>query len=191
MKKLILIFIVHLCINAFPQKVENVLFEQAGKLVKINYDLTEAQESKFFYVKIHYSLDGGSTFSNPLKNVTGDVGNEIIGGLNKQIIWDALKDVDEIRGNNIVFEVIAKLITSETENLREINLTEMDNYFALIIGIDDYLGDYNPLSNSVIDAESIERILKSKYKFDNFVTLYNRQATRGNILNAFKELSNT
>lgn len=68
---------------------------------------------------------------------------------------------------------------------------QIGNYYALIIGIDDYWGAFEPLNNAVADAESIERMLKSKYKFDNFITLYNRQANRLNILNAFEELSNT
>jgi hypothetical protein len=68
---------------------------------------------------------------------------------------------------------------------------QIGNYYALIIGIDDYFGTFDPLNNAVADAESIERLLKSKYKFDNFITLYNRQATRIDILNAFEELSNT
>jgi len=68
---------------------------------------------------------------------------------------------------------------------------QIGNYYALIIGVDDYWGAFEPLSNAVADAESIERMLKSKYKFDNFITLYNRQASRSNILNAFEELSNT
>jgi len=68
---------------------------------------------------------------------------------------------------------------------------QIGNYYALIIGVDDYWGAFEPLKNAVTDAESIERMLKSKYKFDNFITLYNRQASRINILNAFEELSNT
>ncbi len=68
---------------------------------------------------------------------------------------------------------------------------QIGKYYALIIGIDDYWGAFEPLSNAVADAESIERMLKSKYKFDNFITLYNRQASRIGILNAFEELSNT
>lgn len=68
---------------------------------------------------------------------------------------------------------------------------QIGKYYALIIGIDDYWGVFETLSNAVADAESIERLLKSKYKFDNFITLYNRQANRLNILNAFEELSNT
>ncbi|MCK4466082.1 MAG: caspase family protein, partial [Bacteroidales bacterium] len=71
------------------------------------------------------------------------------------------------------------------------NEMQIGKYYALIIGIDDYWGAFEPLDNAVKDAESIERLLKSKYKFDNFITLYNRHASKKGILNAFEELSNT
>lgn len=56
------------------------------------------------------------------------------------------------------------------------------DYFALIIGIDDYSGTWIPLSNAVGDAKAIKEMLESKYKFEYFRTLYNRLATRENII---------
>src|ERR1035437_2714211 len=56
------------------------------------------------------------------------------------------------------------------------------NYYALIIGIDKYKGNWPPLQNAVNDAKAIETTLNSKYKFDNFLTLYNEQATRKAII---------
>ncbi len=56
------------------------------------------------------------------------------------------------------------------------------DYFALIIGIDDYSGTWTPLRNAVGDAKAIKEMLESKYKFDHFRTLYNRLATRENII---------
>jgi len=66
---------------------------------------------------------------------------------------------------------------------------EIGNYFAFIIGIDNYQGEWAPLDNAVNDAKSIETILKSKYKFDEIITLYNEQATRGNIIQQFEKLA--
>jgi hypothetical protein len=63
------------------------------------------------------------------------------------------------------------------------------DYYALIIGIDDYYGEFDPLQNAVRDAETIEQVLKAKYKFDHFITLYNREATRIQILEAFEDLA--
>ncbi len=62
------------------------------------------------------------------------------------------------------------------------------NYYALIIGIDKYSGKWNPLQNAVSDAKAIETTLKTKYKFDNFQTLYNEQATRKNIISKLEWL---
>jgi hypothetical protein len=56
------------------------------------------------------------------------------------------------------------------------------NYYALIIGIDKYKGNWAPLQNAVNDAKAVETTLKAKYKFDNFHTLYNEQASRKAII---------
>ncbi len=63
------------------------------------------------------------------------------------------------------------------------------DYYALIIGIDDYYGEFDPLQNAVRDAETLEQVLKAKYKFDHFITLFNREATRIQILEAFEDLA--
>ncbi len=56
------------------------------------------------------------------------------------------------------------------------------NYYALVIGIDAYKGSWPALKNAVNDAKAIETMLKAQYKFDNFKSLYNEQATRANII---------
>ncbi len=62
------------------------------------------------------------------------------------------------------------------------------NYYALIIGVDKYSGVWTPLKNAVNDAKAVENILRSKYKFDYFRTLYNEQATRTNIISEMEWL---
>ncbi|MFQ5335628.1 MAG: caspase domain-containing protein, partial [Flavobacteriales bacterium] len=70
------------------------------------------------------------------------------------------------------------------------NAKEMPNgkYFALIIGVDNYKGQWRSLNNAVRDAQAIELLLKKKYRFNQFTTLYDEQATRENIINAFYRL---
>jgi hypothetical protein len=65
---------------------------------------------------------------------------------------------------------------------------EIGNYYALIVGIDKYSGTWPQLKNAVKDAKAVETLLKSKYKFDNFITLYDEQATRKNIIDKFEWL---
>lgn len=62
------------------------------------------------------------------------------------------------------------------------------NYYALIVGVDNYSGDWTPLQNAVNDAVTIEKVLRENYKFDHFKALYNEQATRSNIINEFEWL---
>lgn len=62
------------------------------------------------------------------------------------------------------------------------NDLQFGNYYALIIGIDNYTGQWRQLKNAVSDAKAIYQILNSKYKFNYLKVLYNEQATRMNII---------
>ncbi|HAM97314.1 MAG TPA: hypothetical protein DCQ26_01780 [Marinilabiliales bacterium] len=61
-------------------------------------------------------------------------------------------------------------------------------YFALIIGIDSYSGEWKPLKNAVNDAKSVETQLRNRYEFHSIRTLFNEQATRANILKEYEWL---
>jgi uncharacterized repeat protein (TIGR01451 family) len=61
-------------------------------------------------------------------------------------------------------------------------------YYGLIIGIDEYNGEWPRLKNAVNDARSVADILSSKYSFTYIKTLYNKEATRENILKEFEYL---
>ena len=61
-------------------------------------------------------------------------------------------------------------------------------YYGLIIGIDEYSGEWPQLKNAVNDAKSVAEILASKYTFKYMKTLYNKDATRENIMNEFEFL---
>ena len=65
---------------------------------------------------------------------------------------------------------------------------KVGEYFALIIGIDQYTGEWPPLQNAVNDAKSAAEILSGKYAFQYLKTLYNKDATRDNILREFEWL---
>ncbi len=62
------------------------------------------------------------------------------------------------------------------------------NYYALIIGIDKYSGEWKPLKNAVNDAKAVEQQLRTKYEFQSIRTLYNEQATRANIIKEYEWL---
>ena len=64
-------------------------------------------------------------------------------------------------------------------------------YYALIIGIDKYSGQWQVLKNATHDAKALEILLNEKYKLDYIYSLYDEQATRTNILNSLEKLVNT
>ena len=97
--------------------------------------------------------------------------------------------------------------TGDVQNVQDLNLMRGSNdplkglkaakaiqevsigrYFALIIGIDSYSGEWKPLKNAVNDAKAVSEKLTSNYEFQSIKTLYNEQATRTNILKEYEWL---
>ncbi len=70
----------------------------------------------------------------------------------------------------------------------ETKTLKIGNYYALIIGIDNYKGTWKQLKNAVNDAKAIENSLRTQYKFNVFKTLYNEEATRVNVIKEFEWL---
>ena len=64
-------------------------------------------------------------------------------------------------------------------------------YIALVIGIDSYQGYWPPLKNAVHDAESVAEALKKDYLFNKVITLFDKQATRDNIIHELEKLTNS
>lgn len=88
-------------LHSFAQNVTNITATQVGKNIHVSYDLDEESD-----VLIYVSTDGGKTFSDPLKQVSGDVGENINPG-HKTIVWDVLAEQENLEGDEIVFQVEA------------------------------------------------------------------------------------
>ncbi len=103
MKKLKFILFWISQILSFPllaQTVSNVQAEQVGKQIVISYSLDKQAD-----ISVCYTTDGGKTFSDPLKQVTGDVGKNIAAG-HRTITWNVLEEVDKLIADDIMFVVI-------------------------------------------------------------------------------------
>ena len=70
-----------------------------------------------------------------------------------------------------------------TKAIQEVSV---GRYFAIVIGIDNYSGDWKPLRNAVNDAKAVAAKLSETYEFQTIRTLINEQATRTNILKEFE-----
>jgi len=73
-------------------------------------------------------------------------------------------------------------------NVAKAEEMKIGNYYALIIGIDNYQGEWTPLKNAVNDAKAIEQLLRTNYRFDKFYTLYDENANRSAIFNQLEWL---
>jgi uncharacterized protein (TIGR02145 family) len=77
------------------QEITNVHFEQEGKVINIYYDLSGEST---YEVKAFCSGDGGKTWGQPLKFVTGEVGKDIKAGTDKKIVWNVLDEKEDLQG---------------------------------------------------------------------------------------------
>lgn len=111
---LVLLIVVHFCLNSYGQKIKNIKISQDEKNVVIFYDLIG--KKKLCNVNFYYNLDNEETWNGPLKNVTGDVANQMP-GKGKKAIWNPLISGSQIEGN-IQFLVIPEpsLIKSDAGN---------------------------------------------------------------------------
>ena len=109
MKKYVFSILVLLCFNfseAQTLTINNVKATQVDGTATITYDLAAAP-SQTHYVKLLYSTDGGSTFSNELVYASGDVRASVTGGIGKKIVWNSKQEVGSLSGN-VVFKVTAE-----------------------------------------------------------------------------------
>ncbi len=105
------------------QTVDSVKAEQAGDLIKINYRIINSNQNQLFKVMAFCSINGKPRIE--LKSLSGDFGNNIIGGKQEYLIlWDVLKDVDELKSAEFI--ITAELIKGIPSKIITINTTGWD-----------------------------------------------------------------
>jgi len=96
------------CINQVKsQTIENLRSQQEGEDVILIYDLIGAPEN-IHKIEVYTSIDN---FANPAVLVEGDVGDYILAGSNKRIVWKAKEEVGTFKGN-LRWEVRGEIIPS-------------------------------------------------------------------------------
>ncbi|WP_396165976.1 fibrobacter succinogenes major paralogous domain-containing protein [Flavobacterium sp.] len=105
MKKLLLI-IFFIGLYSTAQKASNITTRQELSTIIVSYDLEAELPCK---VSLYVSTNGGTTWQGPLNKVSGDVGNKITSG-SHNITWNVLEEFEELKGENIKFQVKAAII---------------------------------------------------------------------------------
>jgi formylglycine-generating enzyme required for sulfatase activity len=118
MKNLLTFFLCFTIAQAYTQSIVNVSFRQEGETVRITYDLKEAQNGQTFNIELYCSTDGGRTYGNALKAVSGDVGEKIIGGYSKTIIWQPMQEnITTLESDKVKFKVTATIKSTMPDNM--------------------------------------------------------------------------
>ncbi|MCX6334719.1 MAG: hypothetical protein NT092_10525 [Bacteroidia bacterium] len=93
------------------QTVDSIKVEQAGEFIKVHYKILNSNQYQTFRVTLFCSINNG--LKSELKSLVGDFGENVIGGKPEYIvIWDVLKDVEEVTSAD--FSVRAELLQDNT-----------------------------------------------------------------------------
>lgn len=151
MKNTLLIILLFVC--TFFLHAQNITYisqTQEGKKIRVSYTLDEKAD-----ISLYYSEDGGVTRVGPLKQVTGDVGEKVSAGHNS-ILWDVFAEVDQLKGDNIVFIVEADPIKvkSSTKNYA---LTRRKTYAKNTFITFDFAASLSPLLSYGLSFGQVRR----------------------------------
>ena len=89
------------------QNVSNVEASLEDNKVVINYSIQGGKFYNYYTISLFVSRDNGKTFEGPLKEVSGDVGENMRRGDHK-IIWDAMKELPLV-DQGFMFDVRAEV----------------------------------------------------------------------------------
>jgi len=93
----------------FGQTVEDITVEQNGDFIKIGYKIAASKPGQIYRVRVLCSINGG--LNTELRSVSGDTGDNVQGGKSEYfVVWDVLKDVDELLSADFI--VRAELLNS-------------------------------------------------------------------------------
>lgn len=88
-------------------------------------------------------------------------------------------------GNSAAVETRGlRIIAKDGASRQQKEMKIYNKSYAVIIGIDQYpnLAFDQQLSYAVRDAKGVEQVLRKNFKFDKIITLYNKEASKDNIM---------
>src|SRR5258706_10428035 len=94
---------------SFSVSGQEILIRQIeldGDFVHMNYSLIDSTLGRTYIVNLYSSKDN---FAYPLQKVNGDVGIEILPGINKKIAWNAKEEFGANFEGKVAFEIRSKI----------------------------------------------------------------------------------
>lgn len=96
------------CLSFIPGLSQTITIkkvELAGENIIVHYDLDDSNPNNEYKLELYGSNDN---FISPLKNVKGDIGPEVIPGVNKTVEWNIRKEYGNYKGR-VALEVKGKV----------------------------------------------------------------------------------
>jgi len=164
-----------------PQNVEVVSFKKVDALKKGEEQLIDLQffakkEYADTIIPISFEISGADiTNANDLKlsiAIDKPISTEVDRTV-AQTYSDFRGGADPMKGLNVA------------QAMKDVQVGE---YYALVIGVDNYSGEWPKLQNAVNDAKGVATTLSQRYTFQYLKTLYDKEASRENILKEFEWL---
>lgn len=93
-------------ISARAQNIENVVAVFADGKVTVTYNLTDGNPKRLYHIEL---LSSHNNFAYPLRQVAGDIGQNVAIGPNKKVVWDASSEMGKYKGS-VSFRVKAEMI---------------------------------------------------------------------------------
>jgi len=159
-------------IEMVDSKTINQLKKSEEEIISVQFFATESYQDSMIPIRIN--IDGADITNVNDLALSVKLDENITFAVDKVMA----QNYSQFRGSNDPLKGLNVAQAMQT--------VQVGDYYALIIGVDKYSGQWQPLQNAVNDAREIEKILKEKYFFNHFKTLYNEQATRENILKEFE-----
>ncbi len=111
------LFLISLFPFIYSQTVDSIRLEQSGDLIKVHYKILNSGTNQIFRVSVLCSINGG--LKSQLNSLSGDFGENVIGGRDDyMILWDVLKDIDDLTSAEFFIraELVKDLSDKPTDN---------------------------------------------------------------------------
>jgi hypothetical protein len=148
-----LLFLLTPVCAVYAQHITHVLPQTVGTKVILHYNIEGTNDDQLFEVALYSSRDN---YGQALASVSGNgVGSSVLGGAERVIIWDVLRDVDQLQGE-ITFEVralvkskITEITTMSTASSRDVGVASKDDaYNAVAKSLSDYINEAKDLKDA-------------------------------------------
>jgi len=90
------ILILLISVEGFSQQIENLKPRVVNNNIEVTFDLIDDADGKTYDLQLFSSFDN---YTNALSMVRGDIGNEVVPGRGKKVMWEAKREIGDFKGD--------------------------------------------------------------------------------------------